>query len=114
MHDEQSERGVQGIRETRLQYRTHTLEVQRRELDGVTNTVTRDNMEKKKVEQKDIAIGGTFEYKGKTYLCKETTPYDGCLGCALGINYDNVCDELQFRCAALNRKDHTDVIFVEV
>lgn len=41
MHDGQSERGMQGIRETRLQYGTHTLEVQRCELDGVTDTVTR-------------------------------------------------------------------------
>lgn len=114
MHDEQSERGVQGIRETRLQYRTHTLEVQRRELDGVTNTVTRDNMEKKKVEQEDIAIGGTFEYKGETYLCKKTTRYKGCIGCAFYIDDNDVCLELPLRCTALNRKDHTDVIFVEV
>lgn len=71
-------------------------------------------MEKKKVEQEYIAIGGTFEYNGKTYLCKETTHYKGCIGCALDIDGDNVCHELPFRCTALSRKDHTDVIFVEV
>lgn len=47
-------------------------------------------MEKKKVEQEDIAIGGTFDIKGK-----------------------NICHELPFGCIAPSRKDHTNVIFVE-
>lgn len=108
-----SERGMQGIREERFQYRANTLKVQGRKLDGVTDTVTRDNMEKKKVELEDIAIGGTFEYNGETYICKKATRYKGCVGCAFYID-DDVCLELPFRCTALNRKDHTDVIFVEV
>lgn len=77
---------------------------------GLTENIT--EMEKKKVELEDIAIGGTFEYNGETYLCKKTTRYKGCIGCAF-ID-DDVCLELPFRCTALNRKDHTEVIFVEV
>lgn len=71
-------------------------------------------MEKKKVEHEDIAIGGTFEYKGKTYICKKTEYHKGCLGCAFYIKEKNECDELPFGCIALSRKDHANVIAIEV
>lgn len=70
-------------------------------------------MEKKRFEQKDIAIGETFEHKGKTYRCQETTYSRGCLGCAFDPDGKNVCDGLPYGCVAPGRKDHTNVIFVE-
>lgn len=76
MHDEQSERGMQGIRKTRIQYRANTLKVQGRELDGVT-TQLRDDMDNKEFNWDEmlkhqpfgwVRIKNSSEYKHVAYI----------------------------------------------